>query len=84
MTRLKLLQKVVASDARVILVERSVHSDRLFAKNCRDSGLMTEIEWILYNEWHEWLSKELLASLGAFKTIYLRCQPEIALRRLKH
>ena len=39
-----------------VFIERSIFSDReIFAKNCYLSGLLTELEWKLYNAWFAWV-----------------------------
>lgn len=69
----------------IILVERSVFSDKyIFAQNCKNVGIMNEIEWILYNNWFDWMVTKAFEDLGV-KTIgyiYLRCEPEVCHKRL--
>ena len=66
----------------IIFLERSIFSDKnIFAKNCYETGIMTNIEWKLYNAWFNWM-KELLPFKES-KFIYLRCEPEISYNRLK-
>ena len=42
---------------------------------------MTEIEWNIYQEWFESMSKLINFS---YQFIYLRCQPEVSYQRLKN
>ena len=72
-------------DKPVVLIERSVHSDKLFAENCYETGLMSELEWNLYGLWYDWIVAELWALRGdcTVRHIYLRCSPTLALERLK-
>ncbi|CBY39111.1 unnamed protein product [Oikopleura dioica] len=64
------------------LSERSIHSDRyIFARNCFETGLMTETEWSIYKDW----STYLLESLGDLQLdgfIYLRCDPKVCDKRM--
>src|SRR5271157_3713661 len=40
------------------VLERSIYCDRFcFAKNCHESGFMTNVEWNLYTEWFSWLAE---------------------------
>ncbi len=64
------------------LAERSIFCDRFcFAKNCYERGVMTKIEWQLYQEWFEWLAIQCMPRPQGF--IYLRASPEVCYERLK-
>lgn len=44
--------------------------------NCRDSGILTEMEWNIYCDWHSYL----LRSLGGLRLdaiVYLRADPQV-------
>lgn len=62
--------------------ERSVYSSKyIFARNCFETGLMTETEWAIYQEW----SSYLLNSLGELQLdgfIYLRADPKTCSGRM--
>jgi len=62
--------------------ERSVYSSKyIFARNCFETGLMTETEWAIYQEW----STYLLNSLGELQLdgfIYLRADPATCAGRM--
>jgi deoxyadenosine/deoxycytidine kinase len=62
--------------------ERSVYSSKyIFARNCYETGLMTETEWAIYQEW----SSYLLNSLGELQLdglIYLRADPKVCSGRM--
>lgn len=63
------------------LVERSIYSGNYcFAKNGYEHGFLTEIEWHMYREWFDFLTKKCIAPKGF---IYLRVSPEIAYQRIK-
>ena len=63
------------------VLERSIYSDRFcFAKNCFEMGLMTSLEWKLYQEWFGWLVESHTTQPSAF--IYLRTDVEICYERL--
>lgn len=63
------------------VLERSIYSDRYcFAKTCHELGLMSSLEWKLYNEWFAWLSEIATDQPSGF--IYLRTDPDIAFNRV--
>lgn len=65
------------------VLERSVFSDRYcFAKNCFESGMMTALEWKLYQEWFTWLVEQYMQQPAGF--IYLQTDPETCFKRLQH
>jgi len=69
----------------VVFIERSIFSDReIFARNCVESGLMTDIEWQLYQKWFEWVVTHCNAPLSRAQTAYLRSDPDICAQRLQH
>ena len=82
-TRSKLLMSKINSynSQGNILMERSIYSDRnCFAKNCYEKGLMSELEWKLYNNWYHWIVDEFKLEADAY--IYLRTSPEKCYERL--
>ena len=63
------------------ILERSVYSDRYcFAKNCYELGLMTSLEWKLYQEWFAWLIDGYVTKPNGF--IYLQTDPIVCYKRL--
>jgi deoxyadenosine/deoxycytidine kinase len=63
-------------------VERSIYTDRnVFAKTCREDGLIGDIEWNDYVSWFDWLTTEFQVQPKGF--VYLRCEPEVSLTRIK-
>lgn len=66
----------------VQVLERSVYSDRyVFAKNCFEMGLMSALEWQLYQDWFTWLVDNYTHRPTGF--IYLRTSPEVCYERIK-
>ena len=64
------------------LIERSIYTDRnVFAKTCREDGLIGDIEWEDYVSWFDWLTTEFQVQPKGF--VYLRCEPEVSLGRIK-
>lgn len=66
----------------IFILERSVYCDRFcFAKNCYESGFMSELEWNIYKDWFDWLTEYNRASRpDGF--IYLRVEPEVSYQRI--
>jgi deoxyadenosine/deoxycytidine kinase len=63
------------------VLERSVYSDRYcFAKNAFDMGIMSNLEWTLYQEWFSWLVDSYTIKPSGF--IYLRADPKVCYERL--
>jgi len=64
------------------IIERSIYTDRnVFAKTCREDGLISDIEWNDYCGWFDWLTDEFKIRPIGF--IYLRCDPMISYERIK-
>lgn len=62
--------------------ERSVYSDRYcFAKNCFEMGVMTGLEWSLYQQWFSWLVEGYTYKPHGF--VYLRVTPKLCYDRIK-
>jgi len=68
---------------RFTVFERSVYSDRVcFAHNCHDAGLISDMEYNIYCDFHTFLI-ESLDDLQLDAIIYLRSSPETCMSRLK-
>ena len=65
----------------VNFIERSILSDRIFAKNCYENGTMTKIEFDIYTRWSEWLKEKLCDNIDAI--IYLRTTPDVSDKRIE-
>ncbi len=79
-TQIENLKK--SSGNAIQTLERSVFCDRYcFAKNCFESGTMTQLEWNIYKEWFQWLVESYTPKPTGF--IYLRTNPDVCYDRLK-
>jgi len=75
--------KEIDPTKKAIFIERSIWSDKnIFAKNCAQSGMMSEIEHMLYLKWFSWLEEHLNLQ-GDKHFVYLRCSPETSFERMK-
>ncbi len=78
---LALEEQLKMTNKPIIVLERSVYSDRYcFAKNCFELGLMSALEWSLYQEWFEWLMAHYHNQPDAF--VYLQTDPIVCYQRL--
>jgi deoxyadenosine/deoxycytidine kinase len=74
-------QGVKTSSHNTHILERSVFSDRYcFAKNCYEMGVISTLEWKLYQEWFEWLIESRNYRPDGF--IYLQTDPEVCFQRM--
>lgn len=79
--------KQIDTSKRFIFIERSIWSDKnIFAKNCFESGLMSEMEFKLYNMWFEWIEQMVLEEIEKVcevpKFVYMRATPETCQTRI--
>lgn len=86
LSRMKAQHQSVGAEhpgSAVTVFERSVHSDRTcFAANCHASGVLGDMEYSVYCDFHSFL----VTSLGGMKldgVVYLRADPDTCMRRLK-
>jgi len=80
LSRVKLLEQI-EGDSDYIFVERSIWSDKeIFAKNCYEQQIMSEIEWVLYNKWFSWMEKT--ASPTEMSFVYLQTSPTVSKQRM--
>ena len=81
-TRAKTWTEVLAmTDHQNVVLERSIYCDRyVFAKNCYQSGLMTEVEWQLYSRMWDWLEENWCTEPD--KIVYLRTPAEVCHERI--
>lgn len=65
----------------VIIMERSVYSDsECFAKTCYENKQMTEIEYLIYKKWFNWLVNSF--EINHKGHIYLRTDPDECFNRI--
>lgn len=70
------------TDDNVVIIERSVITDRnVFACLLYESGKISEMEWKLYIEWFDWLTKHF-SKITPDKFIYLKADPKISYQRM--
>lgn len=63
------------------LIERSILSDKCFADNCYENGMMNEYEYQAYLIWYNYLIEKFEYKPKGI--IYLRTSPEICYERMK-
>lgn len=82
LSRFQMLKEIDHS-CKYVFIERSIHSDKhIFAKNCYESGLITDMEWVLYNKWFDLITENMKSF--PFVHLYLRCETEVAHERQKN
>lgn len=81
-TRMRSEEQIRAKrESPFYILERSVYSDRYcFAKNCFEMGVMSPLEWKLYQEWFEWLIESQEYTPDGF--IYLQTDPQVCYERM--
>jgi len=80
LSRVKLLEQI-EGDSDYVFIERSIWSDKeIFAKNCYEQQIMSEIEWVLYNKWFSWMEKT--ASPPEMSFVYLQTSPIVSKQRM--
>ena len=73
----------INTDNTIIFIERSVFCDRnVFASTCHESGLMSDIEWKIYNTWFSWMETKYNDIFKSAQYIYLQCSPNTSLHRI--
>lgn len=78
-SRLNLIKESLSHDYDVIIMERSLRTDRfVFAQMLRDDGMITKIEFDIYTTWFNAFLKEIPEP----KVVYLQTTPEVALCRV--
>jgi deoxyadenosine/deoxycytidine kinase len=78
-SRLSILRNAMKSNYRVIIIERSIHTDAaVFAKMLFDDKKIEEIEYNIYMRWFD----EFIWDLPPIRLVYVRADPEVALARV--
>lgn len=79
-TRLNRIKEALAENYDMIIMERSLQTDRLvFAQMLKDEAKISEIEFAVYTKWFD----SFQAEIPHCHTIYLQTTPEIALERVQ-
>ena len=79
-SRLAMLRKAIEKNYDIIVVERSMFTDKMvFAKMLYDDGNIEEVEYQIYNKWFE----EFIKDLPPIDIIYVLTSPETALMRVE-
>lgn len=66
----------------VMFYERSLYTDRyIFARNCWETELMTDLEFDIYSDWSDYLL-DTQGDVHIHGVIYLRADPEVSHKRL--
>ena len=79
-SRLSLLREAINKHYDIIVVERSMFTDKMvFAKMLYDDGNIEEVEYQIYNKWFE----EFITELPPIDIIYVNTAPETAFSRVK-
>jgi deoxyadenosine/deoxycytidine kinase len=85
LTRIKETTKTIINSkdkGGSFLCERSIMSDKnIFSAILQNSGDMTEMETMIYNEWFTWIVS--LTNTEPSKFIYMRADPDICYQRIK-
>ena len=78
-SRLSILRNALKSNYRIIIIERSIHTDAaVFAKMLFDDKKIEEIEYNIYMKWFN----EFIGDLPPIRFVYVRAEPTIALERV--
>ena len=78
-SRLSLLKKALSKDYDIIVVERSMYTDKMvFAKMLYDDGNIEEVEYQIYNKWFD----EFINDLPPIDIIYVSTTPNVAKERV--
>ena len=79
-SRLSLLREAIKENVEIIVVERSMFTDKMvFAKMLYDDGNIEEVEYQIYNKWF----REFISDLPPIDIIYVNTTPETAFSRVK-
>lgn len=77
--------KLQEAEKPVQFYERSVYSDRyVFASALFEDQSLTETEWSIYQDWHQWILDQFSPDLNLDAIVYLRAEPQCCMQRLLH
>ncbi len=78
-----IIDRIMNSPNKYIILDRSLQADlNTFAKMLYDDGCVNPIEWACYNKWNDFFER-FYGDKITHKIIYLRCEPQVAMDRLK-
>lgn len=81
-TRIMQLDSIDSQKTHVF-IERSVFCDRnVFASAAKDSGILSEIDWIIYNTWFTTMTEKYSSIFDNARYIYLKCSPQTSMERI--
>lgn len=82
-TRYNQLINALYSPSQIVFIERSLITDpKVFAKNLYETKNMTEMEWIIYQDWHATFMEIIhLVSNHNFEYIYIQTPPDVCFER---
>ena len=73
-------ESIRANPNAVIITERCLHTDyRVFATMLHETGCMSDVEFTIYEKWFTRFNTVPICGI-----IYLKCRPEVALKRIQH
>lgn len=79
-SRLSLLKNALKENYDIIVVERSMFTDKMvFAKMLYDDGNIEDVEYQIYNKWFD----DFITELPEIQIIYVKTEPNVALERVK-
>jgi len=81
MSRTKLIREALDEGYNLIIVERSIYTDRnVFASTLYDCNKLSSMEWKLYKEWFDYM--ESLCNFPKSKFIYLELSTDKSYQRI--
>ena len=81
MSRTKLIKEALDEGYNLIIVERSIYTDRnVFASTLYDCNKLSSMEWKLYKEWFDYM--ESLCNFPKSKFIYLELSTDKSYQRI--
>ena len=83
-TRMNRLADALRGDTSLILMDRSLTGDKnTFTKMLKEDGCISRMEMEAYNKWCDFF-QTYFGSNVQMKYVYLRCDPEVAFKRIQN
>lgn len=83
-TRMNRLADALRGDSSLILMDRSLTGDKnTFTKMLKEDGCISRMEMEAYNKWCDFF-QTYFGSNVQMKYVYLRCDPEVAFKRIQN